>query len=40
MKQFGLRETNLFNFHKLFKNGGAERRFKPVPLTPSGSTTV
>ena len=35
MKFFGLTETKLFHFHRIFKNGGGGGG----ALTPSGSTT-
>ena len=31
MKQFGLTETKLFYFHRIFKKGGREGGFKRTP---------
>ena len=40
MKQFGLTETKLFHFHRIFKNGVQGGGVPANPLkTPSGSAT-
>ena len=41
MKKFGLTETKLFHFHRIFKKLGPGREVQANPLKPfSGSTTV
>ena len=40
MKQFGLTETKIFHFHRIFKNEGGELGSSEPPRTPSGCATV